>query len=256
MNKGNIGILILLITLIIAPSAMAGYIVDGSVSDWGIDLNLASSDGYLDGVSPTSPTANSETEDDNSVDGNVGYLNPGWGGQTFDVEAMYFDNDATTGYLAIITGFPITGAQNFLPGDLGISADNDFIYEYGIDLPYDNGVPVQLETVSAWTSVFYPDYGTVADPFQINASTDAGDATFAYSGTATNSHYVYEFSFLLADLGLENGGDVNFHWTMGCGNDFLVLQADVNPVPEPASMLLLGIGLIGLGIVGRKRLSK
>jgi hypothetical protein len=34
------------------------------------------------------------------------------------------------------------------------------------------------------------------------------------------------------------------------GQDQLVAA----PVPEPATMLLMGIGLLGLGVVGRKRI--
>ena len=46
---------------------------------------------------------------------------------------------------------------------------------------------------------------------------------------------------------------LGFHWAMTCANDVIEGGA---PVPEPATMCLLGIGLIGLGGYGRRKLFK
>ena len=47
---------------------------------------------------------------------------------------------------------------------------------------------------------------------------------------------------------------LGYHWTMGCGND--VVEGGGTPVPEPGSMLLLGLGIAGLGVCGRKAVRK
>ena len=146
-------------------------------------------------------------------------------------------------------------SNHWKPGDIGIDVDGGGSFEYGIDIS--NG---SLLSGCAWNGVFYPQF-VAATPWTISSGSNVGTIDFVYSDTAINGHYVLEAAIPLSYLGLSaNPGDsiqnIGLHWTMECGNDVLNLNADVNPVPEPATLFLLGTGLIGLGAFGRKKIKK
>ena len=69
-------------------------------------------------------------------------------------------------------------------------------------------------------------------------------------GTAT-----YDFGGL-AGGGLDLGGkNIILAWETTCANDVVYEQVN-NPVPEPGTMMLLGFGMLGLAVYGKRRMNK
>ena len=62
-----------------------------------------------------------------------------------------------------------------------------------------------------------------------------------------------QFILDITGTDLLSGNEIAFHWGQTCQND--VIEGS-SPVPEPATILLLGTGLFGLAGVGRKKIKK
>ncbi|AFV00054.1 PEP-CTERM sorting domain-containing protein [Simiduia agarivorans] len=212
-----------------------------------------------------------------------GIVGPGGGGQAFDVEFLFYKFDSATNTLSVglQTGFDIidghhyTGGRDYYNGDLALSFDGDkSTYEYAVDFGnltkgyYGTNLGTDaagLYSVSSWSNEVYNGHAA-AHPFAMASGTflTAGSMTEGSGwGFAAGPHdgavgsnkksYFNTFSFNLGALGL-SGSVLNMdaHWTMSCGNDFLDATADIT-VPEPGSIALLGLGLIGLVACRRRQ---
>jgi len=267
------------LVLAFACGAFADFVADGNLSEWGLTpgSNWHNSIGAFEWTEPQV--------------GNNGYVGPGYGGQTFNVEAMYAHADSNYLYYAIVTGFPEAGTtyngDKYYPGDILFDLDPRYVpsgsttptgkIEFAIETTsYDSTHPHGGKTsqnqgagsfywdvtlalaTEKWDDVYYP------AEIKRNGSNNQADATlmgqtdFAYSNDYYgSSHYVIEGIVPLSFFGDPDCSSNTIWWTMTCGNDIGMLQDELpfGEVPEPGSLLLVGTGcLLAVGYVLRRRM--
>lgn len=231
----------LLLALAFPASAWA-ITVDGQTSDWGITPAAFGSSDWT-----PNPGVYYIQEDQNP---SIDFLSPGWGGQKFDAEGIYFTRDTTYAYIAVISGFPlegrIYGGAPYYAGDLGFDFGSDGSYEFGVETTGAN--KGKLFGNATWTNPLFISCG----PYALAGGNILGNALFAYDKTTYigTGHYVFEVGIPLSLFGSAWSNndfvpDLTIHWTMSCGNDCIDLKVTRVPnVPEPSTVILLVAGLL------------
>jgi hypothetical protein len=246
--------------------------INGKLDDWGVKRK-----GNVNDWSPN-PALNLiegihyKVEDQN---GGLGvYLGPGYGGQAYDAEAMYAMVKGDMLFIALATGHdPNTankpGANSYGAGDFAIDFGKDGSYEVGINVKpgWDSfGVAGGVYKVSKWDYGLWndnaiPGYKKAEHPTSIVGGNLLGMAKLAISGPETgygiyknDKHYFYEVGLgldLLTAAGWK-GESFNIHWTQNCANDYILVDPPGAQVPEPGTLALLPLGLLGLLAMRRR----
>ena len=130
-------------------------------------------------------------------------------------------------------------------------------WDYAIPLvPHDNltaGQVYEINSFGIFNSLF-----NESVPDRITAGTPVlGAGTWAWKANSNGSDATYRIVYSGANWTWDVFGQeaVRIFWaTASCKNDIIDGVVPPSPVPEPATMLLLGSGLVGLAGFGRKKL--
>ena len=210
------------------------------------------------------------------------FVDPGWGGQAFDAEYLFYKVEGSSLSIGLQTGFNIqanggyqhSDGRKYYAGDLGLSFDGDnSTYEYAVDFGnkargYNTNAAISagagdtdaagLYSVTTWNNDIH--FGQSA-PYAMDAGSLVVAATGSnfQEGSGTLAGQLSYYNIFTFDLGNIAGlGDVlglDAHWTMSCGNDEIdgrATDVQITKVAEPSGLLLLGLGLLGLAATRRR----
>jgi hypothetical protein len=259
---------------LVAQQALATpFEVDSDLKDW---LSTSTINGDATDWNPrTDLTVKWMVEDDT---GQNTYLNPGWGGQDYDAEAVYVHRSSSMIHIAVVTG-RAPDAGGYVAGDIAIDFGLDGVFDIGVaTLDSGTGVSGDLFEVSEWNYGLWVEPAVTGDaansdfgrlhPTSIKTGAFVDKVAFSYDDFKLNGvggdigqyagdqHYVIETAISLDLIEGINADYLNqsflVHWTMACANDFVEVDPPAD-VPVPAPLLLLLAGLIPLARTARHR---
>ncbi len=192
-------------------------------------------------------------------------------GQAWDLEKF----DLTGSSLTMVGGFDfangyqgwtsgdifldINGDANYGPDNTGTGGGNSIVantfgYDYVIDLDFSSGTYDVYSINGASTVKVFYNQNDESNPWQYASGGQSvwNDVAFGYwyYDDLEGRHYFVNVSLAF----LAHGTNFTSHFTYQCGNDNLM--GNGTKVPEPSTILLLGMGLLGGAIVVSRRRKK
>lgn len=241
---------------------LALFIVLISSQAFGITINFGDNSNYW-------PGWNNNTSDDSRD--MIGI--PGFNGGTAVVNSGRLTN---LSFGQDITSSSVWSALS--PGDLFIDTNADKTWDYFVDLtnwnvpnpsnsdPGSGDYPIYSISLvlndatgyifsgqddkNGWSGYYIRDNHPVA--YGGTPGQAYGQVHFSgWPNNSPQSEYTFDFTGLSSG-GLALGQKFTIGWTVNCAND-VVYETINNHAPEPATMILLGSGLVGLAGLGRKK---
>ena len=261
----------------------AAITVDGDLADWGVDpLTLL-------------PSADIEKTISDQVGSGNFRLQPGWGGQAYDAEALYAKKSGDTLFIALITGHnPRTLNQptnnSYGVGDFAIDFGRNGSFDAGINIHHavsgsagagysfeSFGVEGGVYITPTWAYGVWDDSGNYTNSNSLSYAPDTSHPTHLIDGewvgnvsdlyysvtpvtglgsNPVDLHYIYEMSVhqsVLFAAGWNGTDSFDIHWTQNCANDSIWVDPPGGTVPEPGTLALLGLGVLGMIFGSRKK---
>ncbi len=191
----------------------------------------------------------------------------GEGGEGFDLEGLHFAVQGNTVHIALVNSFGLSAYstawhQSYGLGHIFFGFGNSST-SYAID-----AATGQLYAVDRFTGI--PNipgsyYGHTAirsmvGAWRMTSGVNLGmtqHESTMWEGLETETirngsgnTWVMEFSFDKSLINMNGSRTINFHNTLACGND--LINKSFTVVPEPTTLLLFGLGMLGLGITRKK----